>query len=168
MWWVGAWSWVRVWMMTPGKIMKSSNPSPMAASSLLAELRAASFTLTAESSRLRVMPADSLTDELRQSIREHRAGIVALLAAESAPAIESTTDATPALSVHPEQDMAPSRASCGTCLHFLPDTINLAQGVGRCGVTGAGPPSVASGDYAACYPRAPRTCPSYEQKDTEI
>ncbi len=136
--------------------MKSSNPSL-----LVEELKAAGFILSAEGSRLRVAPADSLTDELRQSIREHRAGIIALLAAESAPAVESTADATPALSVHPEQDMA----HCGACSHFLPDTINPAQGVGRCGVTGAGPPSVASGDYAACYPRAPRTCPGYEQRN---
>lgn len=163
MWWVGAWSWVRVWMMTPGKIMKSSNPSPMAASSLLAELRAASFTLTAESSRLRVMPADSLTDELRQSIREHRAGIVALLAAESAPDGRSATDATPAACVRPEQDMA----HCGACSHFLPDTINPAQAVGRCEVTGTGPPSVEHGDYAACYPLAPRRCSNHELRTTQ-
>lgn len=71
---------------TQGKIMKSSNPSL-----LVEELRAEGFTLTAEGSRLRVAPADSLTDELRRSIKEHRAGIIALLAAESAPAIESTT-----------------------------------------------------------------------------
>ncbi|MHB8210870.1 MAG: TubC N-terminal docking domain-related protein [Acidithiobacillus sp.] len=75
--------------------MKSSNPSPMAASSLLAELRAEGFTLTAEGSRLRVAPADSLTDELRQRIKEHRAEIVALLAAESTPAVRSATDMPP-------------------------------------------------------------------------
>jgi len=78
---------------------------------------------------------------------------------------QSTTAATPALSVQPEPDMTPSRVSCGTCLHFLPDTIHPAQGVGRCGVTGAGPPSGGSG-YKACYPMAPRTCPSYERNET--
>ena len=141
-----------------GKIMKSSNPSPMAASSLLAELRAAGFTLAADGSRLRVAPADSLTDELRAGIREHRAGIVALLAAEAAPAVRSTTDLTQTPSVRPGQDMA----HCGACSRFLPDTINPAQGVGRCGITGTGPPSGGSG-YEACYPLAPRQCPSYEQ-----
>lgn len=137
--------------------MKSSNPSL-----LVEELKAAGFTLSAEGSRLRVMPADSLTDELRQSIREHRAGIVALLAAESAPDVRSTTDITPAEKMQHGPDMTPSRVSCGTCLHFVPDTINPAQGIGTCSLTGAGPPSVASGDYAACYPMAPRKCPSYE------
>lgn len=141
--------------------MKTSNPSL-----LVEELKAAGFTLSAEGSRLRVMPADSLTDELRRSIKEHRAGIVALLAAESAPAGRSATDATPAEKMQHRPDMAPSRVSCGTCLHFVPDSINPAQGVGRCGVTGAGPPSVASGDYAACYPLAPRTCLSYEGNET--
>lgn len=82
-----------------GEIMKSSNPSPMAASSLLAELRAEGFTLTAEGSRLRVAHADMLTDELRQRIREHRAGLMSILAAESAPAVRSATDATPAACV---------------------------------------------------------------------
>ena len=147
-----------------GKIMKSSNhPSPMAASSLLAELRAAGFTLTAEGSRLRVAPADLLTDELRAGIREHRAELVRILAAESAPDGRSTADLTQPPSVRPERDMA----HCGACSHFLPDSINPAQGVGRCGVTGAGPPSVASGDYAACYPMAPRQCPSYELRTTQ-
>ncbi|MHB8225079.1 TubC N-terminal docking domain-related protein [Acidithiobacillus sp.] len=64
--------------------MKTSNPSL-----LVEKLKAAGFTLSAEGSRLRVMPADSLTDELRQSIREHRAGLVRILAAETAPAAES-------------------------------------------------------------------------------
>ncbi|WP_153940434.1 hypothetical protein [Acidithiobacillus thiooxidans] len=141
--------------------MKTSNPSPMAASSILAELKAAGFALTAEGSRLRVSPADMLTDELRQRIREHRAALVSILAAESAPAGRSATDAAPAACVHPEQDMA----HCGACSHFLPDTINPAQGVGRCGVTGAGPPSGGSG-YKACYPMAPRTCHSYEGNET--
>ena len=79
--------------------MKTSNPSPMAASSLLAELKAAGFTLSAEGSRLRVAPADMLTDELRQRIREHRAGIMSILAAESPPAVESCPSTTPAACV---------------------------------------------------------------------
>lgn len=46
-----------------------------------------------------------------------------ILAAESAPDVRSTTDATPAACVRPEQDMA----HCGACSHFLPDTINPTQ-----------------------------------------
>jgi hypothetical protein len=82
-----------------------------------------------------------------------------------APAVESYPSTTPAEKMQHRQDMTPSRASCGTCLHFLPDIINPAQGVGRCGVTGAGPPSGGSG-YKACYPMAPRTCHSYEGNET--
>lgn len=63
--------------------------------------------------------------------------------------------------------MKTQRVTCGECSRFLPDTINPAQGVGRCGVTGAGPPSGGYG-YRACFPLAPRTCPSYEQKDMTI
>ena len=59
-------------------------------------------------------------------------------------------DATPAAPMQHRADMAPSRVACGDCLHFLPDTVNPPQGVGRCGVTGTGPPSVEHGDYAAC------------------
>ena len=140
--------------------MKTSNPSL-----LVEELRAAGFTLSAEGSRLRVAPADSLTDELRAGIREHRAGIVALLAAESAPDVESTTDITPAEKMQHRPDMTPSRVSCGTCQHFLPDTIHPAQGVGRCEVTGAGPPSVEHGDYRACYPMAERYCDNHELRN---
>lgn len=80
------------------------------------------------------------------------------------PAIESYQSTTPAACVQHRADMPPSRASCGACLHFLPDSINPAQGVGRCEVTGAGPPSGGSG-YRACFPMAPRTCPSYERNE---
>lgn len=134
--------------------MKSSNPSL-----LVEKLKTAGFTLTVEGSRLRVAPADLLTDELRQSIKEHRSGIIALLAAEAGPDAESGLTRTEKMQHNAR--MAPLRTHCGTCLHFLPDTINPSQGVGRCEVTGAGPTPGASG-YKACYPMAPRTCPSYE------
>jgi len=51
--------------------------------SLLAELKAAGFTLTVEGERLRVRPADFLTDALRSAIREHRDALHALVASES-------------------------------------------------------------------------------------
>lgn len=70
--------------------MKTSDPSI-----LVEKLKAAGFTLTAEGSRLRVAPADMLTDELRQRIREHRAGLISILAAGSAPAVRSTTGCHP-------------------------------------------------------------------------
>lgn len=70
-------------------------------------------------------------------------------------------DTTPATTMQPEPRKQPQRVSCGTCLRFLPDTINPAQGVGTCSLTGAGPPSGGSG-YRACFPLAPRKCPSYE------
>jgi hypothetical protein len=101
--------------------MKTSDTSILAASSLLAELKAAGFALTVEGSRLRVSPADMLTDELRQRIREHRDALTSILAAESAPDGRSATDATPAacvqhrarkgpLSPHePAPPMAPKR-----------------------------------------------------------
>ena len=104
--------------------MKTSNSSPLAAASLLVELKAAG-------SRLRVAPADWLTDELRAGIREHRAGIVRILAAEAAPDVESYLCTTQPLSVRHSADMAPQSApatiTCGQCSRFLPDTINPRQ-----------------------------------------
>jgi len=132
--------------------------------SLLAELRASGLTLTADGSRLRVAPADKLTDDLRAGIREHRAGLLALLAAESAPAVESYSSTTPAEKIAPRANFGPSRVSCGTCLHFLPDYINPPQGLGRCGVTGTGPPAGGNG-YGACFPMAPRQCPAYQPRN---
>ncbi|MFA5730859.1 MAG: hypothetical protein WC934_02510 [Acidithiobacillus sp.] len=84
-----------------------------------------------------------------------------ILAAESAPAVRSSTNATPAACVRPEQDMA----HCGACSHFLPGQPLPGQSLGTCSLTGAGPPSGGSG-YKACYPMAPRTCPSYEGNET--
>ena len=108
--------------------------------------------------QLRVGPPSMLWPYDVEYIKELKPALVSLLAAEAAPAVRSTTDLTQTPSVRPGQDMA----HCGACSRFLPDTINPAQGVGRCGITGTGPPSGGSG-YEACYPLAPRQCPSYEQ-----
>jgi hypothetical protein len=129
-------------------------------SSLWAELKAAGFTLTAEGSRLRVAPADKLTDDLRTEIRAHRAGLIALLAAESAPAVESYPSSTPAEKIAPRVNMV----ACGTCQHFLPDYVEPSQGLGRCVVTGTGPPAGGNG-YGACFPMAPRRCPAYQPRN---
>ena len=142
--------------------MKNFNPSPMAASSLLAELRRAGLTVTAEGGRLRVGPSHLLADELRAAIREHRAGLVRILAAEAAPDVESYPSPTQAEKVPPRANMAPSRVSCGACLHFIPGQPLPGQSLGRCTLTLPGLPPAPVRGYAACYPLAPRQCQSYE------
>ena len=139
--------------------MKTSNPSL-----LVEKLRAAGFTLTAEGSRLRVSPADKLTDELRQSIKEHRAGLISIL--EAAPAIESYPSPTPAEKMQHRANTWPSRVFCGQCLHFLPDTINPAQGAGTCRATTTGLPPAGGNGYRACFPAAPRACPNHESRNS--
>ena len=139
-----------------GEIMKNFEPSL-----LVEKLMAAGFALTAEGSRLRVAPADLLTDELRAGIREHKAALLALLAV---PTVESYPSPTRTEKVPPRANMAPSRVSCGTCLHFLPGQPIPGQSLGRCGVTGAGPPSAEHGDYRACYPMAERYCDNHKIK----
>ena len=74
----------------------------------------------------------------------------------------STTDTTQPASVQHRARKGPSRVSCGTCLRFLPGHPMPGQSLGTCSLTGAGPPSAEHGDYAACYPMAPRRCSSYE------
>ncbi len=54
------------------------------AAHLLADLRAAGFSLVAEGDRLLVSPASRLTDELRRTIREHKPDLLACLRAEAA------------------------------------------------------------------------------------
>jgi tubulysin polyketide synthase-like protein len=51
----------------------------MNAPTLLATLAARGLTVTVDGSALRVSPRDGLTDELRQSIREHRSELLPLL-----------------------------------------------------------------------------------------
>jgi hypothetical protein len=51
------------------------------ATELLADLARQGFTLAAEGDRVRVRPANRLTDALRQVIREHRDQLLSLLAA---------------------------------------------------------------------------------------
>jgi hypothetical protein len=53
-------------------------------SSLLRALRAAGFTPRPDGERLIVTPKDRLTDEWRQALREHKAGLLSLLADEAA------------------------------------------------------------------------------------
>ena len=139
--------------------MRTSNPSL-----LVEKLRLAGLTLTAEGGRLRVAPADSLTDELRAAIREHRAGLVRILAAETAPAADSYPSPTQAEKVPPRANMAPSRVSCGACSHFLPGQPLPGESLGGCPLTGTGLPPAGGSGHGAPYPMAPRTCPSYEQR----
>ena len=130
---------------------------------LLAVMRKVGLHVRLEAGQLRVGPQAMLTPYDVAYIKELKPALIAILAAESAPAVESYPCPTPAEKMQHGPDMAPSRVSCGTCLRFLPDTINPAEGVGTCSLTGAGPPSGGSG-YLACFPLAPRTCPSYEQR----
>ena len=143
----------------------TSPSNPMAeAVTLLAVMRKVGLHVRLDGGQLRVGPARLIEPYDVAYIKEHRAALVSILAAESAPDIESATDATPAEKMQHRPDMTSSRVSCGTCLHFLPDTIHPAQGVGRCGVTGAGPPSGGDG-YRACFPLAPRRCSTHELRN---
>lgn len=67
----------------------------------------------------------------------------------------------PAAKAPPRADLGPSRVTCGACSHFLPGEPLPGESLGRCGVTGTGPPPGGSG-YLACYPMAPRTCSHFE------
>lgn len=111
--------------------------------------------------QLRVGPQAMLWPCDVEYIKEMKPALVSLLAAEQSG---MGTDTTPATTMQHRPNITPSRVCCGACSHFLPDTINPAQGVGRCGVTGTGPPPGGSG-YSACYPLAPRQCPSYELRN---
>ncbi|MBE7562320.1 hypothetical protein H7F10_04995 [Acidithiobacillus sp. HP-6] len=132
--------------------MKLSNPSL-----LVEKLRTAGLTLSTIGGNLKVGPAVLLTDELRQAIREHRDEMIRILAATP----ENYPSNTPAASVRPEPRKQPQRVTCGECLRFLPGQPLPGQSLGTCSLTRSGPPSGGSG-YKACYPMAPRQCPSYE------
>ncbi len=57
----------------------------MLAATLLADLRARGFTVTADGDRLLVQPSSQLTDDLRTSIRAQQRALLALLWAEAEP-----------------------------------------------------------------------------------
>jgi hypothetical protein len=80
---------------------------------------------------------------------------------ETPETVESYPSTTQPPSVRPERDMGPSRVSCGTCLHFLPDYVNPSEGMGRCTVTPTGLPPRGGNGHGAPYPNAPRRCPEY-------
>ncbi len=136
-----------------------------AASSLAEKLKAAGFTITTEGGRLRVAPADMLTDELRDQIKQHRDALIPLVAKEAlqpAPAARVGIDPTPADKTAPRANMAPSRLSCGSCLHYQPGEPNPAESLGRCLLTVGGGPPHGGGGYRACFPMAPRTCSHFD------
>ena len=107
--------------------------------------------------QLRVGPQAMLWPYDVEYIKEMKPALVSLLAAEQSG---MGTNTTPAEKIAQNANMA----RCGTCLHFTPDHVNPPQGVGTCKITGAGPPPGGSG-YEACYPLAPRQCPSYELRN---
>jgi hypothetical protein len=55
----------------------------MGANELLLHLRESGFSINAENSRLQIAPAESLTDELKQSIRESKTDILCVLHREN-------------------------------------------------------------------------------------
>ncbi len=57
----------------------------MSAATILADLRARGCTVSVLGDRVRVSPASALTADLRATIAERKAELLALLAAESAP-----------------------------------------------------------------------------------
>ncbi|MCK9188455.1 hypothetical protein [Acidithiobacillus sp.] len=95
-------------------------------------------------------------------IREHKAALLALLTPPS-PA-KSTADTAQPMPMQHRADMPPQTAPapvyCRDCARFQPGIQKLS--VGACLASVTGPPSGGVG-YKACYPMAPRTCPSYER-----
>jgi hypothetical protein len=55
----------------------------MGANELLLHLRESGFSINAENSRLQIAPAESLTDELKQSIQDSKAEILCVLHREN-------------------------------------------------------------------------------------
>ncbi|MCL4526216.1 MAG: hypothetical protein M1492_06940 [Gammaproteobacteria bacterium] len=98
------------------------------------------------------------------AIRDHKAALLALLK-------DAQTDqrSTPSASVAPEPAMAPQSAPahvyCRDCAKFRPGIQRLSVGACTASVTGQ-PPAGGHGDYRACYPTAPRSCPDYRGSET--
>ncbi len=52
--------------------------------------------------------------------------------------------------------------TCGACQNFEPGEPNPRESMGRCGVTNSGLPPPGGTGHGAPFPRAPRTCRSYQ------
>ncbi len=141
--------------------MTSLSDSLMAeAATLLAVMREIGLHVRLDDGgQLRVGPQAMLAPYDVEYIRETKPALIALLAAEQSG---MGIDTTPAEKMQHRANMAPSRVTCGDCLHFMPGQPLPGESLGACSLTGTGPPSVQHGDYAACYPLAPRACPSYK------
>jgi len=145
--------------------MKISNPSL-----LVAELKAEGFTLTAEGGRLRVAPARLLTDELRESIRQHRAALLSLVenqALQTAPAVRVGIDSTQPKKIEKKPVSAPAMGTvtCGSCLNYQANAENPARGLGRCALTLTGLPPAGGSGYRAPYPFSSRICPHFVARE---
>ena len=109
--------------------------------------------------QLRVGPPSMLWPYDVEYIKEMKPALVSLLVAEQSGV---GIDTTRTEKVPPRANMAPSRVSCGACLHFIPGQPLPGQSLGRCTLTLPGLPPAPVRGYAACYPLAPRQCQSYE------
>lgn len=103
-------------------------------------------------------------------LREHKAEIVAYLAQETVRDSESYRSPTPA----PESPQMPQMAQqpalphrCEDCGNYQPDHVNPEGGMGRCKTTANGLPPKGNKGYGAPFPKAPRNCPSYQEKEIE-
>lgn len=75
-------------------------------------------------------------------------------------------DTTPAEKMQHRANMAPSRVTCGDCLHFMPGQPLPGESLGACSLTMTGLPPAGGSGHGAPYPTAPRACPSYERNET--
>lgn len=96
----------------------TSPSNPMAeAVTLLAVMRKVGLHVRLEAGQLRVGPQTMLASYDVAYIKELKPALITILAAEAAPAVESTTEATPAPTMQHRADMAPSCTPCGESLH---------------------------------------------------
>jgi hypothetical protein len=128
--------------------------------SLLAELKAAGFTLTVEGERLRVRPADLLTDALRSAIREHRDALHALVASENTEVRDRAKGVLTARVPSVSKPKLHERVCCGECQRFTPDPVGFG-GIGTCDRTGTGLAAERPTFEPPCYPMTPRRCSSF-------
>lgn len=132
----------------------------MKTSDLLAELRRAGLSITAEGERLRVRPVDLISEALRSIIRQHRDELYALVTSEDAE-VQNRSNVAPVASVQaPKPRHQTLRVCCENCRHFTPDPVSFG-GIGTCAVTHTGLAVERPTFEPPCHPKAPRRCSSF-------
>jgi len=142
----------------------------MTAAEIITRVRAAGVTLYATGDKLKYSGPPDAVRPLLPLLAEHKPALLAKLRQPDPVTLENLAERAAIVEFDGNETrenaerQAVQLVQCRRCRHFTPDTVNAANGIGRCALN-AWPQSTSTALSPRPwppYPNAPRYCDQYE------